>query len=105
MNLTNLHTMRLAFDKYKTELTKELDPNRPELDGQPIEPTQGLPSQPARSGAQDTPLKLRHRKYFGARTNQPATDKVGFPDQAWSNVKSLSPASKKIRPYNVNSHH
>jgi len=97
--------MRIAFDKYKALLTKELDPNSPELTGQPAEPTLGLPSQPARSGVQDTPLKTRHRKYFGAYTNQPATDKIGYPDQVWSNIKSLSPSSKKIRPYNVNSHH
>jgi hypothetical protein len=107
MRLNYLYDMRLAFDQNKTQLKKEQDPNRPELEGEPVsgDPTTGLPPMPDRSGVQDTPLKPRHKRFFNAYTNQPATDKVGYPDQAWSNVKELSPASKKVRPYNLNWQH
>jgi hypothetical protein len=92
-------------DYFRTVFKKQQDPNLPELTGMPVSPKGGLPSQPRRTGTQDTPLTPRHRKYFGAKTNQPTTDKVGFPDQAWSNIRSLSPSSIKVRPYNVNRAH
>jgi len=105
MKMSYLHMMNLASDKYKRQLDKEADPINPELEGQPVSQVAGVPSMVDRSGVQDTPLKPRHRKYFNAYSNKPATDKLGYPDQAWSNIKKTSPSSKKIRPYNVNKHH
>jgi len=104
MKLYSLH--KDSVEAFKPQLLKHQDPNLPELDGQPVNPGKyGQPSQPSRSGVQDTPLKPRHRKYFNAYTNQPATDKVGYPDQAWSNIKSYTPSNQWLRPYNLNSHH
>jgi hypothetical protein len=93
-------------DFFRVILKKQQDPNRPELDGQPVEPgPAGQPSQPRRSGVQDTPLKQRHRKYFNAYSNQPATDKLGYPDQGWSDIRSYNPSNKRLRPYRLFSHH
>jgi hypothetical protein len=95
-----------AVNTLKPQLLKGLDPNLPELEGQPIEPGEyGQPSQSARSGVQDTPLKPRHRKYFNANTNQPATDKIGYPDQGWSDIRKYTPSNRWIRPYLLNIQH
>jgi hypothetical protein len=95
-----------ALQAFKPQLKKHEDPNLPELDGQPTDQREyGAPPMPSRSGVQDTPLKPRHRKYFNAKTNQPATDKVGYPDQAWSNIKSFTPSMPWLRPYRPFSNH
>jgi len=104
MKLQSLYQNKLE-DFFRTQLKKGQDPNTPELEGEPVRPKAGSPSQPRRSGVQDTPLKPRHRKYFNAYSNQPATDKLGYPDQGWSDIRAYNPSNPRLRPYNVNSQH
>jgi len=105
MKIALLHEGSIV-DFFRTQFKKDQDPNRPELDGRPVvQGPAGRPSQPSRSGVQDTPLKPRHRKFFNAHTNQPATDKVGYPNQGWSDIGSFNPSNKRLRPYRPFSHH
>jgi hypothetical protein len=79
---------------YRTILKKQQDPGSPEILGLGAASTRdGAVQLPSRSGNQNTPLKkARHRRFFNApSTNNSSTDKIGFPDQAWSNPGSTRP--------------